>query len=149
MYNNIQNYFNSNNSTTGEITDIGNPNISTDKDLDLNNKKIINLAAPAADADATNKKYIHDNFFTPFNTTDIDFNSCRLKNVSIPLEQGGVTTKGYVENNFLSKTIGSDLDMNSNKITNLSDPNANTDAANKNYVDNRVTYFLNLGRINL
>ena len=82
-------------------------------DLNMDNKKIINLRQPTDDTDAANKKYVDDN--------KVDFSS-------------------YIKVDGTNKMAG-DLNMENNKIINLNDePTTGTDAVNKNYVDSVVSH---------
>ena len=80
--------------------------------LNMDNKKIINLLTPTDDADAATKKYVDDNITTQ------DLSPFLKKNGSDPM-------------------TGS-LNMNGNKIINLEDPSSDSDAANKKYVDDHL-----------
>ena len=80
--------------------------------LNMDNKKIINLRSPTLDTDAATKKYVDDNSGSP--------------DLSDYLEKDG------------SVAMTGNLNLNNNKITNLSNPTQNNDAVNKDYADKLV-----------
>ena len=81
--------------------------------LNMDNKKIINLRQPTDDTDAANKKYVDDN---------------------------KVDVSNYLKVDGTNKMTG-DLNMDNHKIKNLNDePTSGTDAVKKNYVDSVVSH---------
>jgi hypothetical protein len=89
----------------------------TSPSLSLNNYRIIDLATPINNNDATNKTYV-DNYI----------------NSNVVTLTGSQTITG-------SKKFTSDIDMNStNKIINCVDPTNNQDVATKNYVDSHLFF---------
>ena len=79
--------------------------------LNMDNKKIINLSPPTANKEAANKKYVDDKFL-------ID----------------GVTMSNYLKKDGTTP-LTDNLNLNSHKIINLSTPTSDTDATNEEYVD--------------
>lgn len=133
-----------------------------DNDIDMNTKKILQLADPINNTDGANKSYVDTAIVTAINNLP--------NNSAIPLNfQEGTFTKltivddlpGYTitgTNNLVHNDItdlntfklnnfaipDGDINMNNKKITNVATPVSNNDVANKNYVDDSLT-FINLG----
>lgn len=90
----------------------GNSQVSGD--LDMNNKKKINLLPPTSDTDAATKKYVDDN---------------------------KVDVSNYLKLDGTNKLTGN-LDMNKHRIKSLSDnPTSGTDAVNQNYVNSTISHY--------
>ena len=86
--------------------------VSMTGNLNLGNKKIVDLATPTLNTDAATKKYVDDNAGSP--------------DLSNYLKKDG------------SVTMTGELNGGGNKIINISKPLQNTDAATKDYVDKLV-----------
>ena len=87
-------------------------------DLDMNGNRLLGVRAPAADADAANKKYV-------------DETAEAAKNACLPASGG---------------TMTGNIDLGGNALTNVKAPAAATDAATKGYVDGkRRTFTATLG----
>lgn len=78
-------------------------------DLDMNGNRLLGVRAPAADADAANKKYV-------------DEAAAAAKNACLPASGG---------------TMTGNIDLGGNALTNVKAPAAATDAATKGYVDGK------------
>lgn len=85
-------------------------------DLNLNNKKITNLATGTADTDAVNKKQLVD--------------------ASIAVA-AAIDSEGFLKKDGSIAMTGN-LDMNEKQIIKLKDPTETTDADNKQYVDKKI-----------
>jgi hypothetical protein len=94
-------------SNQGLLTDGSNSMLNN---LNLNNNRIINLANPTNNQDATSKLYCDTNSL-------LAESNCLLINGT-----------NYME---------ADMDLNSHKIINLTDPSNTQDAATKNYIDTK------------
>ena len=119
------------------------------ENLDMNNKKVINLADPTGINDATGKGYVDRLFLDSLRldgsskmTGNLDMNNNKITNLADPIHISDATGKGYVDRLFLdslrldgSSKMTGNLDMNNNKITNLADPIHISDATGKGYVD--------------
>jgi len=88
-------------------------------ELDINNNKIVNLAAPTSASDATNKNYVDG----------VDNN---LQNQITNLQNDKLNRDG-------TQTMTGNLNLDSNKIINLAAPTLANDAATKTYVDTHST----------
>lgn len=82
-------------------------------DLDMNGNRLLGVRAPAADADAANKKYV-------------DEAAAAAKNACLPTSGG---------------TMTGNIDLGGNALTNVKSPAAATDAATKGYVDGKRRTF--------
>jgi hypothetical protein len=127
-----------------KITDLDIP----DKNLDLNNNKIINVSDPTNTQDVVTKKYIDDIFpITNSGTyTKIDVNNRGLITFGKLLNSSDIpnlTTNKIsdLDNKIKSFKItdldkpNKDINLNNNKIINVSDPINTQDAATKKYID--------------
>jgi hypothetical protein len=119
-------------------------------DLDLNNFKITNIAAPIAGTDAARKTDV-DSLSTTINNdfirrdgtntmqANLDMDSNQLTNLPAPISGNDATRKSYVDTNFLKLNGGNpmqaDLDMDGFKIVDLGAPTNPNDATRKTYVD--------------
>lgn len=86
--------------------------------INMNSQKIINLANPTDNNDATNKIFVD----TAFQTLEAEVNQQLLAYLQL---KGG--------------TMTGILDMGDYRITSLATPSSDTDAANKDYVDTQVS----------
>ena len=123
--------------------------------LNINNNKIVSLATPTNNTDASTKKYVDDtvaankvnvnSFFKSDGskkmTGSIDMNNNRILNLPLPNGNNQPTTLIYANSNYLRINgiipMFGDLNMNSNKIKNVKTPTNNSDAATKKYVDDK------------
>ena len=80
--------------------------------LNLGNKKIVDLATPTSNTDAATKKYVDDNAGSP--------------DLSDYLEKDGTVT------------MTGNLNLGNNKIVNLSDPTTDQEAANRGWVRKQI-----------
>ena len=127
--------------------------------MNMNNKKIINLAAPTTNNDAATKKYVDDNSSSDLSpyfkkdgsvamTGNINANNNKITNVGTPTANTDAATKKYVDDShpdlsdYLEKdgtvAMTGNLNLSSNKIINVGEPTANTDVTTKDYVDKQV-----------
>lgn len=119
------------------------------QNLNLNSRKIVNLATPTAAGDATTKAYVdsaaaaaRDNLGNHTATANLDMASRRIVNVANPSGGNDAANKTYVDNaaNAARDNLGNHratqiLDMANFAINNVPLPTANLHAANKQYVD--------------
>ena len=117
--------------------------------LNLGSKKIVDLATPTTNADASTKKYVDDSLSPYFKidgskkiTGGIDMNNNRIYNLPMPTGNNQPTTLIYSNSNFLringNIPMMGNLNMNNRKIYNLVTPSNNSDAATKKYVDDNA-----------
>lgn len=85
-------------------------------DLDMNGNRLLGVRAPAADADAANKKYV-------------DETAEAAKEACLPASGG---------------TMTGNIDLGGNALTNVKSPAADADAATKGYVDERIVTYQNV-----
>ena len=125
--------------------------LTADGNYDISGKKLTNVGAPTANADAATKKYVDDKSRTnsgtapsKSSTLTIDSNidmkdRFRILNLKHPVDADEPATKQWSDSKFLDRAgdrgMISNLDLNSHKIIELGTPTANTDAATKKYVD--------------
>ena len=114
--------------------------------LNLGSKKIIDLATPTSNTDASTKKYVDDSLVPYFKkdgsqriTGSIDINNNRIYNMPMPNGNNQPVTVIYANSNYLringNIPMMGNLNMNNRKIYNISTPTNNNDAATKKYVD--------------
>ena len=117
-------------------------------DFDITGKKLTNVGAPTANADAATKKYVDDSS-TSHTSSGLTVNSnidmkdrYRILNLKSPSDADEPATKQYADSTFLDRGgdrgMIANLDMNNNKIIELKNPTTGTDAANKQYVDSQA-----------
>ena len=120
-------------------------------DIDINNKKIENLALPTVNGDAATKKYVDDNKVdgsvflkidgTRSMTGNLNMNKNRIYNIPNPDGSNQPTTLAYTDLAYLhvdgSNKMTNDLNMDNKKIIKLLTPTVDTDAATKKYVDDK------------
>ena len=122
-------------------------------DLNLNNKKIINVAEPYLSTDCANKAYITkvvnhlptmfiDRLGNSSMLGNLNMNNKRINNLQNPILSQDATTLKFVSDMFLdrygtSKMLGN-IDMNKQKIINVIDPVDDLDVSNKLYTDNQI-----------
>ena len=121
--------------------------------LNMSQKKIVNLANPTGRNDATGKGYVDRLFLDSLRldgsakmTGNLDMNNNKLINLADPTGVNDATGKGYVDRLFLdalrldgSAKMTGNLDMNNKRIINIADPTGNTDAVNKRYLETHTT----------
>ena len=131
--------------------------------LNMSQKKIVNLADPTGRNDAAGKGYVDRLFLDALRldgsakmTGNLDMNNQRIINVANPLSETDVVNKRYfethVENMDLSDYLKRDgtvsvignLNMSLNKIINCGQPTGARDVTNKAYVDSEVGKTLKL-----
>ena len=137
----------------GSVTMTGNLNMGT--------KKIVNLATPTANTDASTKKYVDDEitYSGDFKkdgsrsmTGNMNMGGFKIANLRTPSNNNDAATKKYVDDNSSSggsgdfKKDGSvamtgNLNMNSKRIINLPIPVDSTDAASVSWVKNQIQHF--------
>jgi len=122
-------------------------------DLEMGGNKIVNLAEPTDDKDATNKEYVLSQAQRTMGDMvtysvkflekgggrpmggDLDMDSHQIKKLATPTDDRDAANKGYVDERVGFRPDGSgNLDMNRHRITNLETPTDKTDATNKEYV---------------
>jgi hypothetical protein len=131
---------------THKITDLSLP----DKNLNMNNNRIINLNCPINDSDAVPKEYIDSLFpnITPHTYTKVQINEKGLVIFGTNITENDIPNITSSKISDLDENINShritdlnepnqNLNMNGYKIINLNEPELDTDAANKSYIDNK------------
>ena len=125
--------------------------------LNMGNKKIVNLAKPTANTDATTKKYVDDHIANASPdlsdylekdgsiamTGNLNMGNKKIVNLATPTANTDAATKKYVDDKPIggdfkkdgSVTMTGNLNMGAKKISNLATPTNNTDAVTKKYVD--------------
>lgn len=118
-------------------------------EVNANNNKVINVAAPTADGDAVNLLTLNNQLALLLKkdgsvalTGDLNAGGNKLSNLAEPVAASDATTKSYVDGldgaNLKkdgSVALTGNLNANGNKIVNLATPTSATDAASKGYVD--------------
>lgn len=128
--------------------------------LNMDSNRIIGVADPVSDTDASNKSYVDSKLtglggsYLPLSggtlTGQLHMSSNRITNVATPTEENDAATKAYVDSQFAGSGTGDflssgivpmtgNLQMGSHKIVNLATPTENSDAANKTYVDTKIS----------
>ena len=119
--------------------------------LNMNNKRIINLPAPTDSKQPIplaygDLAYLHVDGSNMM-TNHMNMNNKKIINLITPTNNTDATTKKYVDDSisnqdfssFFKKdgsiTMTSDLNIGGHKIINLEDPTSDSDAATKKYVD--------------
>ena len=122
--------------------------------LDMNNKRIINLPAPTGSKQPIplaygDLAYLHVDGSNMM-TNHMNMNNKKIINLITPTNNTDATTKKYVDDiisnqdfsSFFKKdgsiTMTSDLNIGGHKIINLEDPTSDNDAVNKKYVDGNL-----------
>ena len=121
-------------------------------DLDMNNKKIVNLADPTGRNDATGKGYVDRLFLDALRldgsskmTGNLDMSLNKIINCGQPTGARDVTNKAYVDSE-VGKTLKLDgsgvmtsvLDMNNQRIINLGNATHNQDAITLKQVNDGI-----------
>ena len=120
-------------------------NLTADGNYDMINRKLTNVGAPTANADAATKKYVDDNSSSSTSDLTVDSNidmkdRYRILNLKSPNDADEPATKQYSDSKFLDKyggTLLGNLGMNNKKITDVASPTNNKDAVTKEYSDNK------------
>ena len=119
--------------------------------LNMNNKRIINLPAPNGSKQPIplaygDLAYLHVNGSNMM-TNHLNMNNKKIINLVTPTNNTDAVPKKYVDDSLSnqdfssffkkdgSRTMTSDLNIGGHKIINLEDPTSDSDAANKKYVD--------------
>ena len=122
--------------------------------LDMNNKRILNIPAPNGNNQPiplayTDLAYLKVDGSNPM-TNNLNMENKKIINLITPTNNADATPKKYVDdiinnqnfNSFLKKdgsnTMTSDLNVGGHKIINLENPSSDSDAANKKYVDDHL-----------
>ena len=124
--------------------------LTADGNFDITGKKLTNVGAPTANADAATKKYVDDNTSSHSSSgltvnSNIDMKDrYRILNLKQPSDADEPATKQYADSKFLdrngSKTMIGNLDLNNNKIVNVGLATANKDAVNIAYLKSNIIY---------
>ena len=119
--------------------------LTADGNFDITGKKLTNVGAPTANADAATKKYVDDNTSSHSSSgltvnSNIDMKDrYRILNLKSPSDADEPATKQYADSTFLdrggNRGMLVDLVMNNKKVVQVATPTTGTDAANKAYVD--------------
>ena len=105
--------------------------LTADGNYDINAKRLTNVGAPTANADAATKKYVDDNKSsskTSEMTVDANIDMkdrYRILNLKSPLDADEPATKQYADATFLDREGGimsGDINMNNHSIFNLPAP---------------------------
>ena len=122
--------------------------------LDMNNKRILNIPAPNGNNQPTPLAYSDLAYLkvdgSNSMTNNLNINNKKIINLITPTNDADATPKKYVDDSisnqdfssFFKKdgsvTMTSDLNVGGHKIINLEDPSSDSDAANKKYVDGHL-----------
>ena len=122
--------------------------------LDMNNKRIINLPAPTGSKQPIPLAYGYLAYLhvdgSNMMTNNMNMNNKKITHLQTPTNNTDATTKKYVDDSisnqdfssFFKKdesiTMTSDLNIGGHKIINLEDPTSDSDAATKKYVDGNL-----------
>ena len=120
--------------------------VTMTSNLNLGSKKIVGLATPTTNTDASTKKYVDDSLDPYFKkdgskkiTGAIDMNNNRIYNIPMPNGNNQPLTVIYANSNYLringNIPMMGNLNMNNKIIKNLATPSNDSDAATKKYVD--------------
>ena len=122
--------------------------LTVDGNFDITGKKLTNVGAPTANADAATKKYVDDNTSSHTSSgltvnSNIDMKDrYRILNLKSPSDADEPATKQYADSTFLDRGgdrgMIANLVMNNNRIKRVAEPTSSTDAATKNYVDTQA-----------
>ena len=122
--------------------------------LDMNNKRIINLPAPTGSKQPIplaygDLAYLHVDGSNSM-TNHLNMNNKKIINLVTPTNNSDATTKKYVDDSLSnqdfssffkkdgSRVMTSDLNIGGHKIINLEDPTSDSDAVTKKYVDGHL-----------
>lgn len=138
-------------------------NHTATQNLDMSNRRVVNVATPSASSDAATKGYVdtaanaaRDNLGNHRATQNLDMASRRVVNLANPSSGTDAANKTYVDNmaaaardNLGDHTATTHLDMGNFWVRNVAEPTANHHAATKLYVDTRSDQAANSARDNL
>ena len=122
--------------------------------LDMNNKRIINLPAPTGSKQPIplaygDLAYLHVDGSNMM-TNHLNMNNKKIINLITPTNNSDAVPKKYVDDSLSnqdfssffkkdgSRTMTSDLNIGGHKVINLEDPTSDSDAASKKYVDGHL-----------
>ena len=122
--------------------------------LDMNNKRILNIPAPTGPNQPTPLAYSDLAYLkvdgSNSMTNNLNMNNKKIINLITPTNDADATPKKYVDDSisnqdftsFFKKDgsiqMTSDLNVGGHKIINLEDPSSDSDAATKKYVDSHL-----------
>ena len=122
--------------------------------LNMNNKRILNIPAPTGNNQPTPLAYTNFAYLkvdgSNSMTNNLNMNNKKIINLITPTNNTDATPKKYVDDiisnqdfsSFFKKdgsiTMTSDLNVGGHKIINLEDPASDNDAANKKYIDDHL-----------
>ena len=122
--------------------------------LNMNNKRIINIPAPTGNNQPTPLAYSDLAYLkvdgSNSMTNNLNMNNKKIINLITPTNNSDASTKKYVDDalsnqdftSFFKKdgsiSMTSDLNVGGHKIINLENPSSDSDAANKKYVDSHL-----------
>jgi hypothetical protein len=114
--------------------------------INMNNKKITNVAHPAEDLEVANKVYVDNSVETRLSTAGgrlsgaLDMNGNKITNLANPAVDSDAASKTYVDTGIAARLgtsggrMSGVLDMGGNRITNIANPTGDSDAVSKKYV---------------
>ena len=122
--------------------------------LNMNNKRILNIPTPTANNQPTSLAYtdlayLHVDGSNKM-TNDLNMDNKKIINLQKPTNNSDAATKKYVDDKSTpqdlspffkkdgSETMGGDLNVNWHRITNLEDPAFSYDAVNKKYMEDHT-----------
>ena len=127
---------------------------STTGNLDMNNKRILNIPAPNGNNQPTPLAYSDLAYLkvdgSNSMTNNLNMNNKKIINLITPTNNSDASTKKYVDDSisnqdfssFFKKdgsiSMTSDLNIGGHKIINLENPSSDSDAATKKYVDSNL-----------
>ena len=122
--------------------------------LDMNNKRILNIPAPNGNNQPTPLAYSDLAYLkvdgSNSMTNNLNMNNKKIINLITPTNNSDASTKKYVDDSisnqdfssFFKKdgsiSMTSDLNIGGHKIINLENPSSDSDAATKKYVDSHI-----------
>ena len=122
--------------------------------LNMNNKRILNIPAPNGDNQPTplaytDLAYLHVDGSNKM-TNDLNMDNKKIINLQKPTNNSDAATKKYVDDKSTpqdlspffkkdgSELMGGDLNVNGHRITHLEDPTFSYDAVNKKYMEDHT-----------
>ena len=120
--------------------------VITDSTIDAANDKIINVADPVDETDASNKRYVDQQALSVLQEALKNGSSIYINGVKSDLsirnftedEYHALTSEERAISNMLYVVEYENLNLYGEKITNVADPEQSSDAATKNYVDSEI-----------
>ena len=120
--------------------------------LNINNYRLVNVAAPVDGKDAVNLTYVGENYLNIDGTLamagNLDMSGNLIKNVAAPLAGGDAVNLAYAAATYLPKSgsmLASTMDANNNRIANVLTPVTAGDAVNLGYAG--TTYLPKSGAV--